>query len=185
MFRTSFKGYKKLVPLEKRATADEMVVLYHWLNGHEFEQTQGENERQGSLECCCSRGCRESDITWRLNNHHHHWLSRGMNCWRRKYKMGGLLAFIFFRTTVIASCLLSHHHINRHFSFLWTEGGKVLGRLTSTGKPCTQAPQTPNADFSYIIRNKTPRIGEAIWSHSGRFYLRFAKYTSLGYNLMV
>ena len=61
----------------------------------------------------------------------------------------------------------------------------MLGRLTSTGKPCTQAPQTPNADFSYIIRNKTPRIGEAIWSHSSRFYLRFAKYTSLDYNLMV
>ena len=90
-----------------------------------------------------------------------------------------------FCTTGIASCLLSHHHINRHFSFLWTEGGKVLGWLTSTGKPCTQAPQTSNADFSYIIRNRTPRIGEAIWSHPGRFYLRFAKYTSLGYNLMV
>ena len=29
-------------------------------------------------------GVAESDITWRLNNHHHHWLSRGMNCWWRK-----------------------------------------------------------------------------------------------------
>ena len=26
--------------------------LYHGLNGHEFEQTQGDSEGQGSLECC-------------------------------------------------------------------------------------------------------------------------------------
>ena len=29
MFRTSFKGYKKLVPLEKGAAVDKMVVVYH------------------------------------------------------------------------------------------------------------------------------------------------------------
>ena len=31
---------------EKRATEDEMVRWYHWLNGHEFEQTLGDNEGQ-------------------------------------------------------------------------------------------------------------------------------------------
>ena len=32
-------------------TEDEMVGWYHRLNGHEFEQTQEDSERQGSLVC--------------------------------------------------------------------------------------------------------------------------------------
>ena len=35
---------------------------------HEFEQTPGDGERQGSLACCSSRGGKESDTTQRLNN---------------------------------------------------------------------------------------------------------------------
>ena len=54
---------------EKRATEDEMVGWHHWLNGHEFEQTLGDREGQGSLACCCSSwGSKESDMTERLNN---------------------------------------------------------------------------------------------------------------------
>ena len=45
-----------------------MVGWHHWLNGHEFEQTQGDTEGQRSLECCSSRGCKESDMTEGLNN---------------------------------------------------------------------------------------------------------------------
>ena len=29
---------------EKEVTEDEMVGWHHWLSGHEFEQTQGDNE---------------------------------------------------------------------------------------------------------------------------------------------
>ena len=32
-------------------TEDEMVGWHHRLNGHEFEQTQGDSEGQGSLAC--------------------------------------------------------------------------------------------------------------------------------------
>ena len=48
---------------EKRATEDEMVGWYHWLNGHEFEQTLRDTEGQGSLVCCSPWGHRESDMT--------------------------------------------------------------------------------------------------------------------------
>ena len=41
---------------------------YHWLSGHEFEQTRGDNERLGSLVCYSSWSHRESDTTWRLNS---------------------------------------------------------------------------------------------------------------------
>ena len=37
---------------------------YHWLNGHEFEQTSGDSEGQGSLECC-SHGV---DLTERVGH---------------------------------------------------------------------------------------------------------------------
>ena len=33
-------------------TEDEMVGWHHQFNGHEFEQTSGESEGQGSLVCC-------------------------------------------------------------------------------------------------------------------------------------
>ena len=49
-------------------TEDEMVGWYHQLNGHEFEQALGDGEGQGSLACCSSWGCKESDTTERLNN---------------------------------------------------------------------------------------------------------------------
>ena len=32
-------------------------------NQHEFEQTPGDGEGQGSLACCSSRGGKESDTT--------------------------------------------------------------------------------------------------------------------------
>ena len=51
---------------EKGATEDEMVGWHHWLNGHEFEQTQGDSERQGSLACYSSWGHKERD-THRVN----------------------------------------------------------------------------------------------------------------------
>ena len=37
---------------EKRVTEDEMVGWHHQLNGHEFEQTVGDSEGQGSQACC-------------------------------------------------------------------------------------------------------------------------------------
>ena len=36
---------------EKGMTEDEMVGWHHWLNGHEFAQSLGDNEGQGSLAC--------------------------------------------------------------------------------------------------------------------------------------
>ena len=37
---------------EKEMTGDEMVGCHHRLNGHDFEQTLGDSEKQRSLECC-------------------------------------------------------------------------------------------------------------------------------------
>ena len=39
-----------------------------WLDGHEFQQIQGDSEGQGGLACCSPWDCKELDTTERLNN---------------------------------------------------------------------------------------------------------------------
>ena len=45
-----------------------MIGWHHRLNGHEFEQTLGDSDGQGSLACCSPWGLKESDTTEQLNN---------------------------------------------------------------------------------------------------------------------
>ena len=45
-----------------------MVGWHYRLNGHEFEQTQGDSEEQGSLVCCSPWGHKELDVTEQWNN---------------------------------------------------------------------------------------------------------------------
>ena len=44
-----------------------MVGRHHRLNGHESAQTPGDGEGQGSLVCCSSWECKESDMPDGLN----------------------------------------------------------------------------------------------------------------------
>ena len=54
---------------EKGVTEDEMNGWHHQLNGHEFEQTLGDSEGQGSLACSSPGGCKKLDTTeWLSNN---------------------------------------------------------------------------------------------------------------------
>ena len=52
---------------EKGTTEDEMAGWHHRCDGHEFEWTPGVGDEQGGLACCNSWGCKESDMTERLN----------------------------------------------------------------------------------------------------------------------
>ena len=47
---------------------DDMVRQHQQLNGHEFDQTPGDSEGQGSLACCSPWGRKESDTIQQLNN---------------------------------------------------------------------------------------------------------------------
>ena len=53
---------------KKGMTEDKMAGWHHRLNGHEFEQAPGDSEGQGNLVCCGPWGCKELDMTERLNN---------------------------------------------------------------------------------------------------------------------
>ena len=48
-------------------TEDETVGWHHRLDGHDFEQTLGDGDGQGSLVCCSPWSHKESDITERLH----------------------------------------------------------------------------------------------------------------------
>ena len=52
---------------KKGMTEDEMARWHHQLDGHEFGWTLGVGDGQGGLVCCNSWGCKESDMTERLN----------------------------------------------------------------------------------------------------------------------
>ena len=53
---------------KNRVTGNKMVGWHHQLSGHEFEQTPGDSEGQGSLVCCSPWGHKESDTTQQLKN---------------------------------------------------------------------------------------------------------------------
>ena len=52
---------------EKGTTEDEMVGWHYGLNGHGFEQAQGDSGGQKGL-VCSPWGCKELDTTGQLNN---------------------------------------------------------------------------------------------------------------------
>ena len=47
---------------------DEVAGWRYWLNGHEFEQTPGDDEEQESPACCSPQDHKDSDTTEQLNN---------------------------------------------------------------------------------------------------------------------
>ena len=53
---------------KRRERQDEIIGWHHRLNGHEFEQTQGDSEGWGSLACCSSWGQEWPGTTCWLNN---------------------------------------------------------------------------------------------------------------------
>ena len=57
---------------EKGRTEDEMVGLYHWLDGQEFEQAPAVGDGPESLVCCSPWGCKQLEMTERLKNNYAH-----------------------------------------------------------------------------------------------------------------
>ena len=47
---------KVWVQEKKGVTEDKMIGWHHWLSGHEFEETPGNSEGQGSMARCSPRG---------------------------------------------------------------------------------------------------------------------------------
>ena len=59
---------------EKGTTEDEKVGWHHQFHGHEFEQTAGDSEVQGSMVCCSSWGSQRIGHIWAIE-----WTNEGTN----------------------------------------------------------------------------------------------------------
>ena len=105
---------------EKGMTEDEMVGWYHWLNGHEFEQTQGVGDGQGSLACCSPWGHRVSDMTEQLNN---------SNSWKDRQERQGTSCLVKMEVhqecsrqliLLTGNLVVTHHAFSSFPLFLYT-----------------------------------------------------------------
>ena len=68
---------------EKGVTEDEVIRWHHRLHGHDFEQTLGDTEGQGSLACCSPWGSK-LDMPEGLNNNNNILKEKRLGL-RRKY----------------------------------------------------------------------------------------------------
>ena len=68
---------------------EEIVGWHHWLNGHEFEQAQGDGEGQGSLACFSPWGCKKSSTS--ISD----WTTT-MQCWWYKIAILNFSSFLSF-----------------------------------------------------------------------------------------
>ena len=84
---------------EKGTTENEMVGWHHQLNRHESGWTLGVGNGQGGLACCSPWGCKESDMTERLN-----WTEASLNKIRRSKHIRLLLGIV--KNTYACSFLL-------------------------------------------------------------------------------
>ena len=85
--------------IEGQRRRDEMVEWHHWLKGCEFEQGLGDGDGQGGLACCSPWGCKESDMTERLN-----WTSQQQT--REASKQGWVITSSLLRS--VAEHMVAH-----------------------------------------------------------------------------
>ena len=82
-----------------------MVGWHHRLNGHEFEQTSGDGEGQGSLVCCSPWGRKGSDTTEHAHTQHTHSENTDISDDPRR-------AELMVHTRVASGAMLLHHKLS-------------------------------------------------------------------------
>ena len=120
-----------------RGREDEMVGWHHRLGGLDFEQALADGEGQGSLACSSPRGCKESDLTERLNNNREKekvpWdlfvhFGAGVVCLVPVYK-SWLLNFQGSAMQVLNTAIMKKNYVNVHWSY---EKGSICSKLTTS-----------------------------------------------------
>ena len=104
----------------KVMTEDEMVGWHHQLHGHEFEESPGVGDGQGSLTYCSPWGHKESDLTEQLK-----WTELMMIFWLGRIIVQ-LLRKVYIFTSI--SIYILFYGLNSHFTSEENEtlGGKCL-----------------------------------------------------------
>ena len=102
---------------EKGTTEDEMVGWHHQLNGHGFQWISGVVDGQGGLAGCGSWGCKELDMTERLN-----WIELKVSSFNTECKDSYIIymTYLKFISTIIQmpfTCILCY--IMHAVWYLW------------------------------------------------------------------
>ena len=99
---------------------DEMVRQHHQHNGRECEETPGDGEGQGSLVFCSPWGCKECDMTYRLNN---------SNSTGPKVPFDSRLSCYLWRPGQVSSCLNTIGFYTCGLCLQYTEALICMGTL--------------------------------------------------------
>ena len=114
---------------EKGMTEDEMVGWHHRLNGHEFEQSLGDTEGQGSLACCSPWRHKKSDTwlsDWTATNFSNSYYDEA-NCKIRHYIDICKTAAAAAIASVVSDFVRPHRWQPTRFPRPWDSPGKNTG----------------------------------------------------------
>ena len=103
---------------EKGSTEDEMVGWHHQLDEHESERTPEDGNKQGSLACCSPRGCKESDMTERLNKNNIQVWIWGAGNWSRWFMRSVSVQMMANSTSKVKFHILICHVRKKLFALL-------------------------------------------------------------------
>ena len=102
---------------EKGTTENEMAGWHHWLNGCESEWILEVGDGQGPLVCCDSWGCKESDMTERLNWTELNWISPKCTYYLFGNEVCNALQHFFF--DALDRYEMIHSFNNIHWAFIY------------------------------------------------------------------
>ena len=132
--------------VEKGTTEVEMVGLYHWLNGREFDQIPGNGEEQGSLFCCSP---------WGSQRVRHNWMTKQQQVIHKALYLGmeysGKLTFSLhlWKCFIALICVLFAiwAYPCKHFCFIttWTAACHASLTISMPSNPLILSPFSPSA----------------------------------------
>ena len=135
-----------------------MVGWHHRFNEHEYEQTLGDGQGQGSLVCWSPWGCKEVDKTERLNNEQestgiHHLVSKlkvsrnklfplkSLNCENSNKQLFSTIYYYYY------SLIVSRAGNEKHDNIMQTITKLVTLTLTTTVIPFLIYPKKNNQQY--------------------------------------
>ena len=120
---------------EEKVVLNKMVGWHHRLKGHEFEQTPGDSERQGSLPWCSPWGHKESEITEQLNN----WWCNG---WKSTWQCREHGCDLYWQDSTSCRATKAVHHNYWSSHILWPTSHNHWAPLGQLLKPTPWNPHT-------------------------------------------
>ena len=133
-----------------------------WLSGHEFEQTPGDGEGQGSMVRCSPWGRKESDTTEQLNSNSRH-------CSFLVFQLSSMFLYSNMLPVVLFVCF--HYRVKFYCMNIQQFAFSIYCKWTSW-------------ELHFIIPN-VPRDQHSVWQRKSNWYLYSACYLIFAYCILI